>query len=73
MFYLDPEGAKIGGNCLSHTEVDLTDPMIDIVGSIYRRIMMILHPTPKTSNRLCVSCSLIGRYKSLRVSIGTLL
>ena len=57
-FWLDPEGAKIGGSYLWHNEVDLTYPMLDIVEATSRRIIIIPHPITTTSNRIYVSYTL---------------
>ena len=55
---MDPDGAKIVGNCLSHNEVDLPKTMLDIVGAISRRIMMILHTINSTINWLLFLCNI---------------
>ena len=58
IFWLDPEGAQIGGSCLSYNNVDLPYYIFDIFNAIYRRIMIILHPIATTSNRIYVSYTL---------------
>ena len=73
MFWMDPEGAKIGGSYLWNNEVDLPYPMLAIVEATSRRIMMIPHPSyHHEQSTISFIHYLIGSYQSLSIGIDIL-